>query len=172
MNHSALTFTNDQANRKALEDCVVENKDLERLELLLAPFNMFEALEAARVELRHSAFLAFLPDPRQNHGLGDVFLRHLLKKAVAGIGPEQSAVSPIDLDVWDLTETQVHRERHKIDILLVNETEKFVVIIENRIHSGEQPGQLKRYRKTIAQHYPDYASVCLFLTPEDFLSRV
>jgi hypothetical protein len=166
MNDDALTMTEDEAKRKALEEFVVDNKDLERLELLLAPFNLFEALEAVGVETRHSAFLAFLLDPKQNHGLGDVFLKQLLKKAVTGVSPEQSAISPIDLDVWDLTETQVYRERHNIDILLVNEPEKFVVVTENKIWSGEQPGQLERYRKSVEQYYPDYALVCLFLTPE------
>ena len=166
MDSEDSTLTEDEAKRKALEEFVVDNKDLERLELLLAPFNLFEALETVRVEIRHSAFLAFLLDPKQNHGLGDVFLRQLLKKAVTGVSPKQSAIGPIDLDVWDLTETQVYRERHNIDILLVNETEKFLVVIENKIWSGEQPGQLERYRKTVEQYYPDYALVCLFLTPE------
>jgi len=162
---NALTLTEDEA-RQALEEFDADNKDLERLESLLAPFNIFEALKAEHVEARHSAFLAFLLDPKQSHGLGDIFLRQLLKKALAGVSPEQSAVSLIDLDAWDLTETQVHRERYYIDILLVNETRKFVVVIENKIRSGKRPGQLKRYLKTVKQNYPDYKLVCLFLTPE------
>lgn len=48
--------------RALLEAFVVDNHDLERLEALLAEFNIFEAV---RQELRHSDFLAFLLDPAQ-----------------------------------------------------------------------------------------------------------
>jgi hypothetical protein len=59
---------------KQLED-LANSKDLQRLETLLAEFNIFEALGLVRQELRHSDFLAFLLNPRQNHRLGDVFQR-------------------------------------------------------------------------------------------------
>ena len=47
-------------DRKTLEDLVIDNPDLERLEALLEEFNIFEVLGAVNVELRHSEFLAFL----------------------------------------------------------------------------------------------------------------
>jgi hypothetical protein len=46
--------------RALLENFVVGNRDLERLERLLNEFSIFEALGAVRQELRHSDFLAFL----------------------------------------------------------------------------------------------------------------
>ena len=55
---------------KALEDFVVGNPELEELEALLSQFNLFEAIGAVRMEVRHSDFLAFLLDPAQKHGLG------------------------------------------------------------------------------------------------------
>src|SRR5688572_14064226 len=67
-------------DRQLLEAFVVENADLETLEGLIAQFNIFEAVGAVRQELRHSDFLAFLLDPRQNHRLGDAFVRRLLQK--------------------------------------------------------------------------------------------
>lgn len=68
------------ADRKALEAFVVDNPELERLEALLAQFNIFEAIGAVRQELRHSDFLAFLLNPQENHGLGDAFIKRLLQK--------------------------------------------------------------------------------------------
>ena len=59
---------------QVLEAFLIENPDLERLELLLSEFNLFEAVGVVRQELRHSDFLGFLLDPRQSHGLGDVYL--------------------------------------------------------------------------------------------------
>jgi len=66
-----------------LQALVVDNPELEELESLLEEFNIFEALGAVRQEARHSDFLAFLLNPRQNHGLGDAFARRLLQKAIA-----------------------------------------------------------------------------------------
>lgn len=77
--------------RALLEAFVVDNPDLERLESLLAEFNIFEALWGKKVrgELRHSDFLAFLLNPTENHGLGDIFLRKLLNTV------------KINIDSWD-----------------------------------------------------------------------
>ena len=67
-------------DRQALEAFVVENADLEALEGFLEQFNIFEAVGVVRQELRHSDFLAFLLDPRQNHRLDDAFVQRLLQK--------------------------------------------------------------------------------------------
>jgi hypothetical protein len=99
----------DRENRKALEALVVDNDDLERLELLIGEFNIFEAIGALRQELRHSSLLAFLLDPCENHSLGDALLRRLLQRALAD-APEKAPVAPVDLDVWDMDEVEVRRE--------------------------------------------------------------
>jgi hypothetical protein len=148
-----------------LESLIVDNPDLERLEALLDQFNIFESLGAVRVELRHSDFLAFLLNPNQSHGLGDVFAKRLLQKALATT-QNHFPITPIDLDLYDLDSMVVLREWQNIDILLVDEENKLAVIIENKIGSSEHGDQLKRYRRIVSQHYPDLRQVCLFLTPE------
>lgn len=153
-------------SRAALESLVVDNPELERLEMLLGQFNVFEVLGAVRHELRHSDFLAFLLDPNQNHGLGDEFARRLLQKALVSAGEQPLSVTPIDLDVWDLSELEVRREWQNIDILLLEETHGLAVIIENKIGSGEHSNQLERYFKIVEQHFPDFKILGLYLTPE------
>ena len=152
-------------DRTLLEALIVDNPDLERLELLLDQFNIFEALGAVRVELRHSDFLAFLLNPNQSHGLGDVFAKRLLQKALASF-QNHAHITPIDLDLYDLDSMVVLREWQSVDILLLDEENKLAVIIENKIGSGEHSDQLRRYRQSVRQHYPDLRQVCLFLTPE------
>jgi hypothetical protein len=159
-------MNNDDADTKALEAFIVDNPELEQLESLLDQFNLFEALGAVRVELRHSDFLAFLLSPSQNHGLGDTFAKRLLQKALISSAEHSSPVSLIDLDTWDLDELVVMREWQNIDILLVDERNKLVVIIENKIDSIEQSSQLSRYWKTVKEHYGSFQIVGLFLTPE------
>jgi len=63
-------------DRQALEAFVVENSDLETLEGFLEQFNIFEAVGVVRQELRHSDFLAALPNPcidrAKHHTLLDI----------------------------------------------------------------------------------------------------
>ena len=154
-----------QEEMTLLEALVVDNPELEQIEALLDQFNIFEAIGAWRVELRHSDFLSFLLNPSQSHGLGDLFAKRLLQKALAG-APEQSPLRPIDLDLANLGGIQVLREWQGIDILLLDEANQLAVIIENKVLSGEHGDQLKRYREIIRQNHPTYRQVCLFLTPE------
>jgi hypothetical protein len=154
----------NQDDRKALEAFVVDNEDLERLELLSAEFNIFEAIGAVRQELRHSELLAFLLDPSENHGLGDGFLRRFLQRAVAGAA-SQAPISPVDLDVWELDDVEVRREWSNIDILVVDARNRFVALIENKIDSGEHSDQLRRYWSAVEHEFAGYRMLGLFLTP-------
>ena len=150
--------------REVLEAFVLDNAELERLEDLLSQFNIFEALGAVRAETRHSDFLAFLLDPKQNHGLGDVFLKRLLQRAVTRIGGADNPVNAIDLDVRDLNDTLVYRERGNIDILLVNEPHRFAAVIENKIEAAEHSDQLARYCEWVEREYPGFKIIYLFLS--------
>ncbi len=149
-----------------LEALVVDNPDLERLEILLGQFNIFEALRAVRQEVRHSDFLAYLLDPTENHGLGDEFARRLLQKTLAAASTSPVSLSPIDLDIWSLNELVVRREWQNIDLLLLDESHRLAVIIENKIDSGEHSDQLGRYLGLVRQHYPDWKILGLYLSPE------
>ncbi len=144
--------------REALERLVLDNEDLARLEELTSQFNIFEALGMVRQEIRHSNFLAWLLNPAQNHGLGDSFLRgFLLKTSVKATEGGAETLSPIDVDVWDLSATEVRREWKNIDITLLDESNKFVCVIENKVHSGEHSDQLRRYREDVVEkEFPDW----------------
>jgi hypothetical protein len=160
------------ANQKALEELVVENPDLERLEYLLGQFNFFEAIKAIRVEVRHSAFLAFLLTPSENHGLGDLLLKGLLKKALSSSIQSTTSINPIDIDVWGLDNTTVACEWQNIDIFLLDEANKLAVIMENKIDSTEHGDQLTRYWQIVSHHYPGYQLIGLYLTPEGDIPSV
>jgi PD-(D/E)XK nuclease superfamily len=162
-----MKTTNEQTGELgALEALVVDNPDLERLEVLLGQFNIFEALRAVRQEARHSAFLAYLLDATQNHGLGDAFPRRLLQKALASANTSPVPLSPVDLDVWSLNELVVLREWHSIDILLLDEPHHLAVIIENKIDSSEHSDQLRRYLELVKQYFPEWNILGLYLSPE------
>ena len=150
---------------KALEAFTEQNPDLLRLENLLKRFNLFEAVGVVRHELRHSDFLAYLLDPSQNHCLGSTFLKEFLQ-AVRLTAENDSTLSLLDLDGLNLSQACAFREWHHIDILVVDEANRFAVIIENKIGTGEHSDQLNRYQADFNRYYPEYKSLALYLTPD------
>src|SRR5215203_7509735 len=68
------------ADLEALRALQADASELERVEELLGRFNVFETIGFTNQELMHSRFLAFLLDPKRNHGLGALFLRSFLKR--------------------------------------------------------------------------------------------
>ena len=67
-----------ETDLQALERFVAENDDLLTLEEQIGRFNIFDALGIARVEIRHSNFLAWLLTPGESHGQSDLFLKAFL----------------------------------------------------------------------------------------------
>jgi hypothetical protein len=152
----------------ALERFVVENDDLLSLEAQIGRFNIFDALSIARVEIRHSNYLAWLLTPGESHGQGDLFLKALLmdllrKARQQGVTPP---VSPVELDGADLQGVEIRREWRNIDMLLTCDEPRFVIAVENKADSGEHGDQLQRYEEIVAAEFPDAKRLFVFLTPE------
>jgi len=88
----------DAENLEALEQFVVDNNDLLALESLIGRFNIFDALRISHTEIRHSNFLAFILDPAESHGQGQLFLKALLMDLLKAAPATLRPFSPIDLD--------------------------------------------------------------------------
>ena len=182
-------------NTKEAQDLLeafICDKDLKELEQMSGKFNIFDCLKLTRTEIRHSNFLAWLLDPNETHGLKDYFLKEFLKdilkskkKEIAEINGKEiepkssensdeiikkpySVPSIFDIDYWDMTETEVSRESEYIDILLVDEKNKFVFVIENKIDSCQHSNQLARYRDYVDEQYPNttYQKLFIYLKPK------
>ena len=137
----------------AIEAFTLQNPELAQVERLLGQFNIFEALGAARHKLRHSDFLAFLLNPAQNHGLGATFLQSFMREV--GLAAD-----------GDLSAVEVRREWGHTDILITDNTPRRVVLIENKIDTGEHSDQLARYYEAVQRAWPDYDIFALYLTPD------
>lgn len=101
-------------------------------------FTLCAALGLGRQELRHSALLAYLLDPRQPHGLGTSLAAALLHW-VAPLLPKALNVSTRTLDGL-----KVRRAWEHIDILLLSPHRRLAVVIENKIDRDEHANQLHR----------------------------
>jgi len=156
----------DGGELQALEDFIVDD-DLERLEDLVAEFNIFKVLGIQTRETRHSAFLAWLLDPDGSHRLGDYFLRRFLSRVTGyARATGMSKIRSFDVDGWRFDDVVVDVERYEIDILIRSDLDKFVCVIENKILSAEHSGQLKKYRQTVEKEYPGLTPLFVLLSPD------
>lgn len=158
MNNEQMT------DEEALQRFLLDIDCLDELLPWTGKFNIFDVLRISRTEIRHSNTLGWLLDPTENHGLGDVFLKNIFQKLVENDSENRYDVFNVLLmDYYSFT---VYREWKNIDILLVSNDEKCVMVIENKVGSREHSNQLNRYREIIEKEYPDYTRLFLYLTPD------
>lgn len=136
--------------------------DLDKLEKFLSEFNLFDTLVLHCREPVHSRILGWLLSPKGNHGLDDRFLRTFLK-----------AIFPGEEFCGDWLEAKVYEEWHNtvggingcLDLLVVEENERFLCAIENKVWSEEHSNQLTRYRRAVEERYPNFRRKYVFLSP-------
>ena len=155
------------SDKEALEKFIVDNSELEKLEELTSRFNIFESLDIAKQEIRHSNFLAWAMNPNESHGLGDYFLKKFLLRTTSlanrrGLG----RVTPIQIDISEFDEAKVQREWESIDIIIIDEKNRFVCVIENKVEAAEHSDQLNRYEALVEREFPDFTKQFIFLTPD------
>ena len=147
-----------------LEKLFVNNQEFEKIQTAQSRFNPIKIMRMENMEIRHSAILAWLLDPQESHGLGDVFLRAFLAQACQG---SSSLILPSALDILhaNMMSAEVRVEWQNIDLLVHSPINKWVFIIENKFWSSQSENQLKGYMDRTIKAFPeDYLIRGLFLT--------
>lgn len=103
-------------------------------------FNIFKIINVSEDEVKHSAFLAELLNPKGSHGQGDTFLRIFTEKFGLITFNTDSAIVNVEKYVGQVTQTTGGR----IDIL-IDDRRGNSIIIENKIYADDQDNQLIRY---------------------------
>jgi len=154
------------AQRKRLDEFLVDNQELEALTARLETFNLFRVLRIEKAEIRHSNVLAWLFDPSATHGLGSNFLRRFLSRTLLAQELPEDAPTPAEVELMDLTGVEVHREWNHIDILVRDRDNNWCMLIENKIGSSESKGQLERYLRIVETEWPGIRIMPMLLTVE------
>lgn len=127
-------------------------------------FNIFEIIsELYYRENFHSDIIAFLLDVNQKHYENDNYLKQFI------ILLNNKFVNKIN--ILDFQNSNIYREKGKIDILIKDDTTKKAIIIENKINNaGDQPRQIPRYHKYIKDTGYETIAV-VYLTLSGFKSN-
>lgn len=123
-------------------------------------YNVFNVIGMWSDEMRHSAFIAELLNPKGSHGAGNKFLREFLKRV-----PAKEPISENYLSVKP-GGVNVHKEfyvgeRGRIDILA--DDGEHAIVIENKIYAEDQEGQLRRYHEYAKGSFADHKLIYLTL---------
>lgn len=143
-------------------DKLLKDVDFDKLDLGLKNPNIFQILRISKSEIRHSNFFSWLLNPNQSHKLGDIFLKRFLREVFSS--DKFGEIDQVDVEGMDLSKVEIQREWNNIDILI--KLEKVVVCIENKVLSKEHSNQLKRYKETISNQFPNHHQTFVYLTPE------
>lgn len=159
--------------KQQLINFVVNNDKLDILKARINRFNPFKILKVQDHEIRHSNVLAWILNPLENHNFDDRLLKRFLLKIL--LKPDNDEILE-DMDLiyklqqMPLLDMKVFRETANIDILLVSDQHKIVILIENKVHSGEHSNQLSRYYDYVSKNYLGYVIIPIFLTLEGISS--
>ena len=116
-------------------------------------FNYFSVLKIEKAEVKHSAFIAELLNPKGLHGQGDIFLKLFIELYYPIFQTKNTKVQ-IEKDLGkEINEEMKEEKIGRTDIFITNKTN--CIVIENKIDAGEQSKQLERYHKYCTKNFPN-----------------
>ena len=132
-----------------------ESEEMDALDLI--------AHRSWAAEAFHSRIISWLLDPSAHHRQAGHFIAALLNATMA----------PPRLLTADWSAAQVLQEWRRdvdeqwsyLDILILNWDYRNLIAIENKTFSQEHSNQLTRYRRALADAFPDFARHHIFLSP-------
>jgi hypothetical protein len=136
----------------------------------LMDFNILEITGMGHQETKHSNILGWLFDDSE-HNLEYKILDEFLKKVILKNNDNdkiENLKEYIYLSVK--SNLQIYREKENIDLLVVDENNKVIITIENKVFAserkdGDDGGQLNKYKTIINNKYDDsYKKFFIFLT--------
>ena len=116
-----------------------------------------------RAEEFHSRIISWLLDPSAHHQQARQFIAALLNATMAP--PRLLDADWSTAKVSQEWENVVDGQQGYLDILILDQDHQNLIAIENKTLSQEHSNQLTRYRRALADVYPDFARHHIFLSP-------
>jgi len=144
-------------------------KRLSEIQNNLMDFNILEITGMGHQETKHSNILGWLFDDSE-HSLEYKILDEFLKRVIEKNKNYQIENLKEYVYLSNKQDLNIYREKDNIDLLIVDENNKVVITIENKVFAserkdGEDGGQLQKYKDIIDKKYnDDYQKYFIFLT--------
>lgn len=143
---------------------------LDKIKNSVMNFNILEITGMGSQEIKHSNILAWMFS-NSEHNLEYKILEDFLKKIVEfnEINETTTFLKHIYLPEKDKNIT-IYREKDNIDLLIVDNANKVVIAIENKVYANERSdgkdgGQLKNYCKIVDENYKNFKNkIFIYLT--------
>ncbi len=156
---------------EVLIDCFFGDSDVQRLVTTTASWQPLRICYPKEVNV--SRFVAWLLDPAEGHGLGDVTIQSLLTKAwwqsdgVKLTPAEKRFIAPSHIQTEGFSSAVVTTEvllgSRKLDVLVVDANRKRYIAIENKFGASESHRQLKDYRRELKKIFPKFLGIHILL---------
>lgn len=155
---------------RQVSDLIMKDADFRALSQRKDVYCPFEALGAARTEIRHSNFLSNLITPNAAHGFGDSLLKSFLAALLSHTNEPELL---LELHLSDLSNAIIMREWKHIDILIRlprgSTKHDLIFAVEVKVEAGEHGNQLETYQNAVNEAWPSSDAFLFFLTPDHTL---
>jgi hypothetical protein len=134
---------------------------------LKCSISLFRTMDAGRLETAHTRTLAWLLDPKAEHGFGITLIVALLRHLS---GEDWSAGLRVER-VQSEYLIGGSSAKGRLDVLAEGAWEDgqrngWVLVIEAKVDAGEGEGQLPKYAKWLRANAAGRECICVFLTPD------
>jgi hypothetical protein len=131
---------------------------------LRCPISLFRTMDFGRLETAHTRTLAWLLDPRKEHGFGTVLMQailaHLFKTQIDDLKVSLvAAEQPLPGGRFDVFATGTWT--------VANLRPDWVMVIEAKVDAGEGESQLEKYSKWLDANHPEREQIKVWLAPPD-----
>jgi len=150
---------------KTIEEFIFDDNvqvTLEKIKNSVMNFNILEITGMGSQEIKHSNILSWMLSDSE-HNLGYKILEGFLKKVIE-VNEVDAATDFLKHYVYlpnNKRNITIYREKDNIDLLIVDNANKVVIAIENKVYASERVdgkggGQLKTYFDIVNDKYKDF----------------
>jgi len=146
---------------------LLETPELQRLAATPDTSSVLDLLQDLIDERAFTRIIAYFLESNESHGLGDYFLKSILRVVGTTLKPYERLHSTA------ISEWKTFDNNFLDTLVVVHESAlgqpgdiKFVVGLENKIFASEREEQLSDYQKALTRSYPQAKRLLLFLTPD------
>jgi hypothetical protein len=155
---------------------LLANSKFIELNALLNRFNIFEATDMGRREVKHTKFLSYLLNPNESHGLGDEFLCAFLSKLPL-VSLANFEIMSLHTELAEVKSEWFAENSGQVDLIIkipiINSSNtgvKYLILaLENKINATQGANQLINYSRALCAAFEreKFSLVKYLLTNQD-----